>query len=103
MKLIVKIFEIMVLSVSFEVSLSAQDKKKSYRERVRFEVELSCPSCVNNIEKNIPYEKGVTDLECSLDGQWVEIEYNINKTDTVKLKEALKKLGKDAKVIEVKK
>lgn len=94
-----KLFAVLFVSVLTTFAVSAQTDKKE-KQRVRFAVELDCHSCINKINKNIPYEKGVTDLASSLEGQWVEVEFRGDKTDTTKLIQAFKKIGKDAKVIE---
>lgn len=90
-----KIAATLFLSLLTFTVLSAKEVEKK-KERVRFNVELHCESCVRKIMQNIPYEKGVTDLECSLEGQWVDVEYKTDKTDTQKLVQAFKKIGKDA-------
>lgn len=73
-------------------------QKKGQKKTV-FHVEMDCQSCVNNIEKNIPWEKGVTDLKCDIKTQTVEITYKVGKTDDSKLIEAFKKIGKEAQVV----
>jgi Copper chaperone len=73
-------------------SLQAQGKKKD-KETVTFFVSMSCEKCKAKIEKNIPHEKGVTDLKVNLAEKKVTIEYNPTKTTPEALKEALEKLG----------
>lgn len=76
----------------------AMAQKKGQKKTI-FHVEMDCQNCVNTIEKNIPWEKGVTDLKCDLKTQTVEVTYKENKTNDAKLIEAFKKIGKDAQVV----
>lgn len=71
--------------------VSARPEKK-FREVV-FEVSLHCESCVRKVEENIAFEKGVRDLEVSLENQTVKIVYDQSRTDETKLAEAIEKLG----------
>lgn len=87
----------MVLFITIGINAFAQSKDNG-KTRTRFNVELHCQSCIMKIEKNIPYEKGVTDLKCDLQEQWVEVEYKNDKTNDTKLIEAFQKLGKEATV-----
>jgi len=76
----------------------AQDsKKKNEKETVTFVVEaMHCNNCIKKIEKNIAFEKGVTDLKCDLDTKTAEVTYRKDKTTTDKLASAFKKIGMEA-------
>ena len=67
--------------------------KKATKAEVTFLVSMTCESCQNRIESNIPYEKGVTDLQVDLPNKLVTIEYRKDKTTADKLKAAIKKMG----------
>ncbi len=67
-------------------------KKKDIRE-VTFHVHLHCKDCVNKVMENIAFEKGVKDLEVSLENQTVAIKYDAAKTSEAILKAAIEKLG----------
>ena len=91
-----------MICVLFAISMaSAQDaKKKSNVTKTKFLVEsMECDNCVNKIEKNISFEKGVTDLKCDLKTHTVEVTYRTDKTTEAKLLDAFKKIDKPAKVI----
>ncbi|MGC3979075.1 MAG: heavy metal-associated domain-containing protein [Paludibacteraceae bacterium] len=45
---------------------NAKDKKNT-KKCVTFEVSLHCQSCVESIQRNISFEKGVKDLDVNLD------------------------------------
>ena len=66
--------------------------KKEYKTVV-FHVHLHCKDCVKKVQENIAFEKGVKDLEVSLENQTVKITYDPAKTDEAKLKTAIEKLG----------
>ena len=91
-----QIIALLLMLIAFVLPASA--KKKEEQKRVVFHVEMTCQNCVNNIEKNISWEKGVTDLECDLKAQTVTITYKPGKTDEAKLIAAFKKIGKEATV-----
>lgn len=74
-------------------SLQAQNKKKNDKEQVTFDVSMTCENCKKRIEKNISFEKGVSDLVVNLPEKTVFIQFQGNKTDTLKLKKAIQKLG----------
>lgn len=70
-----------------------QDKKKG-KETVKFYVEnMECKNCQAKVEKNIAFEKGVTDLKCNLPEKTVEVTYKPGKTSPENLKKGFKKIG----------
>ncbi|MFR9166037.1 MAG: heavy-metal-associated domain-containing protein [Dysgonomonas sp.] len=85
-----------ILFASISFSLSAQ--KKNNKQIVVYDVSMTCDNCKKRIEKNIAFEKGVTDMVVDLPAKTVTIEYQENKTDTAKLKKAIEKLGYTATV-----
>ena len=91
-----------IICALFTLSMaSAQEtKKKSKIVKTTFLIEnMHCDNCVKKIEKNIAFEKGVTDLKCDLKTTTVEVTYRPDKTTDEKLMEAFKKIDKPAKVI----
>lgn len=74
----------------------AQGAKKK-KETVTFFVEgMDCANCVKKIEKNIAFEKGVSDLKCDLTTRTAVVTYRSDKTSKTKLASALKKIGMEA-------
>ncbi len=83
--------------------LNAQDKKKS-KETVKFLVEeMHCKNCQNKIEKNVGFEKGVTDIQCDLDKKTVEVTYKTDKTSPEQIIKGFEKIGYSVKVVDGKK
>jgi Cu2+-exporting ATPase len=82
-------------------SASAQEtKKKSKKETVTFLVEnMNCENCIKKIEKNIAFEKGVTDLTCDLSTHTAKVTYRTDKTDEKKLVAAFEKIDMKAKAL----
>ena len=70
-------------------------KKKTVT--VTYEVSMHCKKCVEKLNDNIAFMKGVEDLKISLDEKTVTITYNPAKTDEAKLVKAIEKLGYTAK------
>ncbi|MBK3517413.1 heavy-metal-associated domain-containing protein [Carboxylicivirga marina] len=73
------------------VNTFADEKKKKVSE-VTYKVEMDCQSCVNKITKNIPFEKGVKDLNVDMEGQTVTVKYREDKTTKENLVKAFEKL-----------
>lgn len=93
-----KLLVLMVMILAI-VSGYADNKDKNVKE-VIYKVEMDCQSCVNKITKNIPFEKGVKDLNVDLEGQTVTVKYRDDKTTKENLVKAFEKL--DFKVEELK-
>ncbi|MDA3929323.1 MAG: heavy-metal-associated domain-containing protein [Prolixibacteraceae bacterium] len=71
---------------------------KKNKKTQTFIVSMDCQGCVNKIEDNIPYEKGVKDLKVSLDNKECTLTYRTDKTNSEKLIEAFQKLGYKAEI-----
>ena len=96
-----KKFLVIMCCMIFAISTaSAQEKqKKSKNQTTTFLVEgMHCENCVKSIEKNIAFEKGVTDLKCDLKTKTVKVTYNSDKTTEEKLITAFEKINKKAVV-----
>lgn len=93
---------LIMISALFTFSFTfAQDtKKKDNKETVVFQVEgMTCANCVKKVEKNIAFEKGVTDLKCDLPTYTAEVTYRTDKTTEDKIVAAFKKIGMNATAI----
>ena len=99
-----RILTVMICAM-FTLSLtSAQDtKKKDGKETTRFLVtNMHCDNCIKTIEKNLAFEKGVTDLKCDLKTTTVEVTYRTDRTSEEKLIAAFKKINYNAEVLKEK-
>jgi copper chaperone CopZ len=95
MKNLVLILKRSILALSILLiytSAFADNKEKKKMASVTFKVEMDCMECVNRIEKNIPFEKGVKDLQVDLENQKVEISYKSKLTSKENLQKAIEKL-----------
>lgn len=88
-----KFFALCALFILSLTSVQAEITEKHKKESVTFLVSMSCGNCQKRIESNIPYEKGVTDLQVDLSKKLVTIEYRTDKTSADKLKAAITKMG----------
>lgn len=70
--------------------------------QVVFATSIHCASCGKKVQENISFEKGVKDLKVDVDSKLVTVTFNPAKTDTIKLKKALNKLGYSAEVVDYK-
>ena len=71
---------------------------KSERQTVVFDVQLHCQGCIDKIERNIAFERGVKDLRCDLKKRQVTVVFDPQKTDITTLQKAFEKIGKPAVV-----
>ena len=75
-------------------AVSAQDAQKNKKEeQIVFSVSMDCHNCEQKVMKNIPYERGVKDLNTNLENKLVTIRYKTKKTNKDNLKKAIEKLG----------
>lgn len=77
-------------------------KKKNAKEikTVTLKANIHCQNCAKKVQENIAFEKGVEDLKVSVEQRQVVIKYNAAKTDVETLKNAMKKIGFPATVVE---
>ncbi len=80
---------LLVVMCMFTIATYAKKEK----ETVVFNVPFHCHSCVEKVEKNIAFEKGVTGLKCDLKAQTAELTFRTDKTNVEKLKVSFKKIG----------
>jgi Cu2+-exporting ATPase len=93
-----RILFIMLFAGFLIAPVIAQDaSKKDPKETVTFVVKnMDCENCVKKIEKNIAFERGVTDLKCELPSKTVKVTYRTDRTTEAKLVAAFKKIGYEA-------
>lgn len=96
-----RILLIMVCAmVTFSMSYAQETKKKSNKETIKFLIEnMHCQNCIKKIEKNISFEKGVTDLKCDLETLTAEVTFRSDKTSEDKLVAAFDKIGMKARAL----
>jgi copper chaperone CopZ len=92
-------FMLLVLFTLFSINMYAQKTDKKAKETVMFHVPMDCMSCKNKIEKNIAYEKGVTDMDVNLQAKTVKVTFRSDKNTVEGLIAAFKKIGFEATVI----
>lgn len=77
---------------------SAADQKRGRKSKVELKevtwtVNLHCENCVEKVNENLAFEKGVKDLKVSLEEGTVYIKFDPSKTSEETLAAAMKKLG----------
>ncbi len=87
---------LIALAMAF-VSLISLAQSKKENKTTTFEVDLHCDACVKKVQSNIAYEKGVKDLNISLEKKEVTVTYRADKTSPDALKKAFEKLGYEVK------
>ena len=89
-----------VFIVAFSLNAYSKDGvRKNSKQTVLFSVAMDCNSCKNKIEKNIAFEKGVTDLQVNLSLQTVSVTFKSDKNTVEGLIVAFKKIGFKATVV----
>ena len=99
MKAIKLLSIIFILGISFN-TVNGQEKKKT--EKVTFKTSIDCDACVNTIMESVPLEKGIKDVKCDLETKEVMVEFKIGRTDKVKVKRMIEKLGYTAEEVKKK-
>lgn len=82
------------MALAADTTASVEQKKKTKEIKdVNFNVYLHCEDCIEKVNENIAFEKGVKGLEISFEDQTVSIKYDAAKTSETVLKAAIEKLG----------
>ena len=79
-------------TIILTTNIGFADNKKENEKTVVFKATIHCQNCVNKIEKNLPFEKGVKDLKVDIKNQTVSISYKADKNSEAQLKKALEKI-----------
>lgn len=95
----VRFFLVMLLTLVAVVNVNAQKTKTE--KTVVFYVDLHCASCKADIEKNLPFEKGVKDLKVDLKAKTITVTYRTDKNTDENLKKAIEKLDVKVNKMEV--
>jgi periplasmic mercuric ion binding protein len=74
----------------------ANAQKKSKTESVTFQTSAKCGMCKMRLEKDMSLAKGVQTASLDLSNKKMTLVYNPKKTNVVKLKNAISKIGYDA-------
>ena len=89
-----------VFSIWASTSVALAQNKNNKKETVKFYVEnMECKNCQAKVEKNIAFEKGVSDIQCDLSTRTVIITYHTEKTNVKELQKGFKKMKMDAVVV----
>ncbi|MCY7352198.1 MAG: cation transporter [Cytophagaceae bacterium] len=65
-------------------------------QTVKIKTSAICKMCKARIERNLAYEKGVTDVTLDVDTKVATVTFNPKKTDVAKIKANIVKTGYDA-------
>jgi len=72
---------------------------KPDKKVVTFSVEVDCDNCKQKIERNLSYEKGILNLDVSVQKKTVIVTYDAAKTNVEKIIKAFKKIGYEATLL----
>ena len=92
-------FILVAFLVTFSINAYSNDTKKNSRQTVLFSVAMDCMSCKNKVERNIAFEKGVTDVKADLSSQTVSVTFRSDRNTVEGLIAAFKKIGFNATVV----
>jgi len=96
MKKLICILSLVLMMFAMPAGVAAKSPKETAVAVFSVEPKMSCANCENKIKTNLRYEKGVTDISTSLQGQTVTVTYDPARTDAAKLALAFKKIGYNA-------
>lgn len=83
---------VFVFVFSFILEAYSQESTKE-KKVVKILTSLDCQACIDKINKNIAFEKGVRKIEADLETKIVTITYRADKTTPEELAKAIRKLG----------
>lgn len=86
------------LFLLFAIVTPSQAKKAKKVKTVTYVCSIDCDHCKKTILKNIPYEKGVKNVEVDLATKEVKVSFRVDKTNDKKIENAIEKLGYTAEV-----
>jgi len=93
------IFTIIAVIAISVLSVGAKNQKVQLNRAV-YLTSLDCENCAKKIRENVSFEKGVKDLKVDVPTKTVEIQFDVQKTDTLQLKKAINRLGYDARLVD---
>lgn len=85
-------------SMTENAEVVAMKAPKGEIKTVVFVTNMHCQKCVNKVNDNIAFEKGVKDMKVELKTKTITIKYDASKTSVEKLAAAINKLGYTAEV-----
>lgn len=85
-----KLFLVMAMVLGLASTVKAEKKEV---KTVLYQVDLHCATCKAKVEKNIPYEKGVKNLDVNLEAKTVKVTFRGDKNTTEGIQKAIEKLG----------
>ena len=93
MKKVIPFVAVFFMVLAFNVNFADGQNKK---EVVKIKTSAVCGMCKDRIEKNVAFEKGVSDVVLDVPTKIATITYNPKKTNPDKLRLAISKIGYDA-------
>ncbi len=87
-----------ILAILIALFIGANFAHSQKTKTTVFDVNMHCGSCKAKVEKSIAFEKGVKDIQVSLENKTVCVTYKTKKSSDEKLIKAFKELGYDASV-----
>lgn len=81
------------LALGASVAYAKDNKKKTESIEYSLSPAPHCQNCVNKIQSNLRFEKGVKEVNVDLEKKTVTIAFLPKDTNSEKLAEALKKIG----------
>lgn len=88
----------LILFAGVGFTIPAQAQKGT--EKVTFKTDIHCENCVSKVNKNIPFEKGVKDVQANLETKEVTVTYDAKKTSKEKLIAAFEKISVKAEEVQ---
>lgn len=86
-----KLFTLLMLSAV--LTISAKDIKTVV---VTTQPQMHCDNCQKKIKGNLRFEKGIKNIETSIEAQTVTITYDADKTSSAKIMQSFQKFGYQA-------
>ena len=87
---------LLILAALFVIGAQAQDNKEQASAFMVVQSHQMCNSCIELIQEEMKYEKGVEKIKVDTDTYEILVDYNPKKTDKPTIRKAIAALGVDA-------
>jgi copper chaperone CopZ len=90
MKTLTKLFIVAI------VCLAQASCAQSTKSEIKIKTSAVCGMCKDKIEKELPFEKGITEVTLDSETKICTVKYKADKTNPEKIRLAISKIGYDA-------
>ncbi|MBK3519863.1 heavy-metal-associated domain-containing protein [Carboxylicivirga marina] len=88
----------LIISIALMLSTIANAQDKNQVTITVFKASITCENCEAKIMKQLPYEKGVRNVQVDVDKKLISVSYKVAKNTDDQLNAAIEKLGYESEI-----